>query len=76
MYNLLVPVWSMERVSRDWIRGILVKLYKKGDALNCDNWREINLTSVLREKQHGLRPGRSCSELIFILRLMVEESRE
>ena len=34
------------------------------------------LDSHLREEQHGFRPGRSCSDLIFILRLMVEESRE
>ena len=93
---LLVAIWNNEKVPKDWTRGILVKLFKKGDAQICDNWRGINLTSVpskilasvilqrlraaldshLREEQHGFRPGRSCSDLIFILRLMVEESRE
>ncbi|XP_065565735.1 uncharacterized protein LOC136030594 [Artemia franciscana] len=92
---LLVAIWNNEKVPKDWTRGILVKLFKKGDALICDNWRGINLTSMpskilasvilqclraaldshLREEQHGFRPGRSCSDLIFILRLMVEESR-
>ncbi|XP_065584026.1 craniofacial development protein 2-like [Artemia franciscana] len=93
---LLVAIWNNEKVPKDWTRGILVKLFKKGDAQICDNWRGINLTSVpskilasvilqrlraaldshLREEQHGFRPGRSCSDLIFILRLIVEESRE
>ena len=43
---LLVAVWSMGKVPRDWTRGILVKLFKKGDTLNCNNWSGINLTSV------------------------------
>ena len=93
---LLVAIWNSEKVPKDWTKGILVKLFKKGDALVCDNLRGINLTSVsskilttvilerltaaldshLREEQHGFRPGRSCSDLIFILRLMMEESRE
>ena len=88
---LLVAIWTNEKVPKDWTRGILVKLFKKGDAQICDNWRGINLTSVpskilasvmlqclraaldshLREEQHGFRPGRSCSDLIFIFRLMV-----
>ena len=37
---------ELEKVPRDWTRGILVKPFKKGDVLNCDNWRGINLTSV------------------------------
>ena len=89
---LLVAIWNSEKVPKDWTKGILVKLFKKGDALVCDNWRGINLTSVpskilatvilerlrtaldshLREEQHGFRPGRSCSDLILILRLMME----
>jgi sorting nexin-29 len=30
----------------DWKCGLLVKLPKKGDTINCDNWRGITLLSV------------------------------
>jgi len=30
----------------DWKCGLLVKLPKKGDTTNCDNWRGITLLSV------------------------------
>jgi hypothetical protein len=30
----------------DWRSGLLVKLPKKGDTANCDNWRGITLLSV------------------------------
>ena len=29
-----------------WICGLLVKLPKKGDTVNCDNWWGIELLSV------------------------------
>ena len=34
------------------------------------------LDTHLREEQHGFRTGRSCSDLIFVLRTLVEESKE
>ncbi|XP_065574955.1 uncharacterized protein LOC136036580 [Artemia franciscana] len=34
------------------------------------------LDATLREEQHGFRTGRSCSDLIFVLRMLVEESKE
>jgi hypothetical protein len=30
----------------DWRCGLLVKLLKKGDTANCDNWQSITLLSV------------------------------
>ncbi|XP_065581823.1 uncharacterized protein LOC136041191 [Artemia franciscana] len=74
----------------------MVKLFKKGDLMNCHNWIGINLLPVLskllasvilqrlrkaqdatlREEQHGFRSGRSCSDLIFVLRMLVEESKQ
>ncbi|XP_065576324.1 uncharacterized protein LOC136037530 [Artemia franciscana] len=34
------------------------------------------LDATLQEEQHGFRTGRSCSDLIFVLRMLVEESKE
>ena len=94
--SLFTKIWTLVKVPRDWSRGIIVKLFKKGDLMNCHNWRGINLLPVsskllasiilqrlrkaldatLREEQHGFRTGRSCSDLIFVLRMLVEESKE
>jgi len=30
----------------------------------------------LREKQHGYRPGRSCTNLIFTLWILIDDTRE
>ena len=94
--TLITTVGQFEKVPGDWTRGIVVRIFKKGDALNCDNWRGINLISVpskvvvlvilerlkkaldpyLREEQHGFWTGRSCSDLIFTLRILIEEANE
>jgi hypothetical protein len=30
----------------DWKYGLLIKIPRKGDIANCDNWRGITLLSV------------------------------
>ena len=80
----------------DWTKGTINKLFKKGDALVCGNWRGSNIMSIpskllsiiilqrlqqkldqhLRDEQHGFRPGRSCADLIFTVRMVVEDSKE
>ena len=89
-------LWQKEKVPKDWRAGTIIKLFKKGDATVCGNYRGINLLSIpgklfciiiltrlqaaldphLREEQHGFRPKRSCADLIFTLRSMLEESNE
>ena len=39
-------VWEKEEIPTDWERGIIIKLPKKGDLGNCDNWRGITLLSI------------------------------
>ena len=30
----------------DWKKGTIIKLFKKDDALVCDNWKCINIMSI------------------------------
>ncbi|XP_065577531.1 uncharacterized protein LOC136038388 [Artemia franciscana] len=94
--TLFASIWKSEKVPDDWTKSTLIKLFKKGDATKCDNWRGISLISTpgklfaqiilrriqtaldshLREEQHGFRPSPSCTDLIYVLRMMIEESNE
>ena len=88
-------MWRNGKVPHEWTKGVIVKVPKKGNLSDCNNWRGITLLSVpgkvfckvlltrlknidahLREEQAGFRPGRSCSEQIFTLRNIVEQSIE
>lgn len=87
--------WDTMTAERDWRKGVIVKLQKKGDLADC-KWRRISLLSVpgkvlssvllqhlhwtidqlLREEQAKFWNGRSCSEHIFVLRTVIEQSAE
>ena len=43
LFNL---IWSEESVPNEWQDGEIVKLPKKGDLTDCNNWRGITLLSV------------------------------
>ena len=93
--NLLNEMCRNGKVPLEWRSGVIVKVPKKGNLSDCNNWRGITLLSVpgkvfckvllnrlkdidvyLREEQAGFRSGRSCSEQIFTLRNIVEQSLE
>ena len=48
--NMLLPVfkkiWEEEEIPADWKEGHIIKLPKKGDLSNCDNYRGITLLSI------------------------------
>ena len=44
--NLLNKVWSEEKVPQEWKKLIIVKLPKKGNLSDCNNWRGITLLPV------------------------------
>jgi hypothetical protein len=49
LYPILHKIWEEERVPKDWEKGHLVKLPKKGDLLSCNSWIGIILLSIPRE---------------------------
>ncbi len=44
--DLLGKIWRKEKLPDDWVKGIIIKLPKKGDLAICDNWRGIMLLSI------------------------------
>ncbi|XP_078619529.1 uncharacterized protein LOC144886675 [Branchiostoma floridae x Branchiostoma japonicum] len=44
--RLMNRCWQDEQVPRDWQDGIIVKLPKKGNLSDCNNWRGITLLSI------------------------------
>ena len=44
--KLFHNIWNNNNIPEDWCKGLIVKLPKKGDLLNCDNWRGITLLSI------------------------------
>ena len=43
---LLHKMWEQQQIPEDWQRGLIVKLTKKGDLTECNNWRGITLMVV------------------------------
>ena len=44
--GLFNDIWTANEIPRDWNKGLIVKIPKKGDLQNCDNWRGITLLSM------------------------------
>jgi hypothetical protein len=44
---VISKIWESEDIPEDWLRSIVVPLFKKGDKSICDNWRGISLLSVV-----------------------------
>jgi hypothetical protein len=45
LYPLLKKIWK-EKIPEEW-EGLIIKIPKKGDLSNCNNWRGITLLSIL-----------------------------
>ena len=43
LHPLFTDIWTTETFPQDWNTGIIIKIPKKGDLSNCNNWRGINL---------------------------------
>ncbi|CAC5385792.1 unnamed protein product [Mytilus coruscus] len=46
LHKLFTKVWIEEILPNDWCEGLIVKLQKKGNKMDCTNWRGITLLSV------------------------------
>ena len=44
--DLFSDICTTNKIPRDWNKGQIVKIPKKGDLQNCDNWRGITLLSM------------------------------
>ena len=79
--ELLTQIWSEQKVPSDWTKGNIIRLFKKGDALVCGNWRGINIMSIPSKLlsiiilQH-LQQKLDQYLLIFTLGMLVDDSKE
>ena len=46
LHILFLVIWEEGDIPSDWSKGLIVKLPKKGNLRNCDNWRGITLLAV------------------------------
>ena len=44
--DLFSDIWTTNDISTYWKKGLIIKIPKKGDLQNCDNWRGITLLSM------------------------------
>ncbi len=45
MHKLCCEIWTTKQWPEDWRRAVLITLPKKGDLLDCNNYRTISLIS-------------------------------
>ena len=45
--KIFVKVWDGEEVPEDWKRGLIARVPKKGNLMDCGNWRGITLMAVI-----------------------------
>jgi hypothetical protein len=43
---VIQQAWTSETLPRSWTKGVLCPVYKKGDKLDCKNYRGICLLNV------------------------------
>ena len=46
MYKLIIMIWEKEQLPNQWNEGIICPLYKKGNRLDCTNYRSITFVNV------------------------------
>ena len=43
IHKLIISIWNKEELPEDWKESIIVRIYKKGDKTDCNNYRGILL---------------------------------
>ena len=44
--KLFRNIWRHDTIPNDWAKALIIKLLKKGDQSDCNNWRGITLLLV------------------------------
>ena len=54
IHNLINLIWTQHKILEEWSMGIIPLVYKKGDKLECSNYRVITLLNVTYEVLSGI----------------------
>ena len=46
IHQIVTDVWDSESMPCDWNLGIIYPIYKKGDRLDCKNYRDITVLNT------------------------------
>ncbi|GFY13053.1 reverse transcriptase domain-containing protein [Trichonephila clavipes] len=46
LHEIMVKIWETEKIPIDWEEGSVCPIFKKGDQLECRNYREITLLNT------------------------------
>jgi hypothetical protein len=46
LHALMCKIWTDEKMPDNWKIGLIVPLFKKGDKMECENYRGITLLNV------------------------------
>ena len=46
LLDLCNRIWREEKIPEEWMKGLLIKLPKKGDLSYCKNWHGIMLLNI------------------------------
>ena len=43
IHKLIISVWNKEKLPEEWKQSIIVPIHKKGDKIDCNNYKGISL---------------------------------
>jgi hypothetical protein len=46
LHKLILIVWNNKQLPFQWNEGIICPVYKRGERLNCNNYRPITLLNI------------------------------
>ena len=46
MHRIIERIWDSEQLLEEWKEGVVTSIYKKGDKLDCENYRAITVSNA------------------------------